>query len=92
MCGMMIRPTALPLPAVVTADLRLNEPRYVTLPNIMKAKKKPIETKAAADYGVDVTPRLRVVRVSEPAKRGGGIKVENAADLVMKLKNEAGVL
>ena len=80
------------LPAVVTVDLRLNEPRYASLPNIMKAKKKPIETKAAADYGLDLAPRLKVVKVSEPPKRGGGIKVETAADLVAKLKNEAGVL
>jgi electron transfer flavoprotein beta subunit len=80
------------LPAVVTTDLRLNEPRYASLPNIMKAKKKPIETKAVADYGLDLAPRLKVVKVVEPAKRGGGVKVESAADLVMKLKNEAGVL
>ena len=80
------------LPAVVTTDLRLNEPRYASLPNIMKAKKKPIETKTAADYGVDVAPRLKVVKVTEPPKRGGGIKVENAAELVAKLKTEAGVL
>ncbi|HEX6866701.1 MAG TPA: electron transfer flavoprotein subunit beta/FixA family protein [Caulobacteraceae bacterium] len=80
------------LPAVVTVDLRLNEPRYASLPNIMKAKKKEIATKTAADYGVDLAPRLKVVKVSEPAKRQAGIKVETAADLVMKLKNEAGVL
>ena len=80
------------LPAVVTTDLRLNEPRYASLPNIMKAKKKPIDVKSAADYGVDVTPRLKVVKVSEPAKRQGGIKVDSAQDLVMRLKNEAGVL
>ena len=80
------------LPAVVTVDLRLNEPRYASLPNIMKAKKKEIAVKAAGDYGVDVAPRLKVVKVSEPAKRQAGIKVESAADLVMKLKNEAGVL
>ncbi|HTI68208.1 MAG TPA: electron transfer flavoprotein subunit beta/FixA family protein [Caulobacteraceae bacterium] len=80
------------LPAVITADLRLNEPRYASLPNIMKAKKKPIDVKPAADYGLDLAPRLKVVKVSEPPKRGGGIKVESAADLVMKLKNEAGVL
>ena len=80
------------LPAVVTVDLRLNESRYASLPNIMKAKKKPIETKTAVDYGVDIAPRLKVIKVAEPAKRAGGIKVENAADLVMKLKNEAGVL
>ena len=80
------------LPAVVTADLRLNEPSYASLPNIMKAKKKPIEVKPAADYGLDIAPRLKVLKVTEPPKRGGGIKVETAADLVMKLKNEAGVL
>jgi electron transfer flavoprotein beta subunit len=80
------------LPAVVTVDLRLNEPRYASLPNIMKAKKKPIDIKAAADYGVDVAPRLKSIKVSEPPKRAGGIKVETVADLVAKLKNEAGVL
>jgi electron transfer flavoprotein beta subunit len=80
------------LPAVVTTDLRLNEPRYASLPNIMKAKKKPIEVKALADYGVDAAPRLTVVKVAEPPKRGGGVKVDSAADLVLKLKNEAGVL
>ena len=80
------------LPAVVTVDLRLNEPRYASLPNIMKAKKKPIEAKAIADYGVDPSPRLKVLKVAEPPKRGGGIKVTDVADLVMKLKNEAGVL
>ena len=80
------------LPAIVTADLRLNEPRYASLPNIMKAKKKEIAVKAVADYGVDVAPRLKVLKVTEPAKRQAGIKVESAADLVMKLKNEAGVL
>ena len=80
------------LPAIVTADLRLNEPRYASLPNIMKAKKKELAVKPVADYGVDIAPRLKVVKVSEPAKRQAGIKVESAADLVMKLKNEAGVL
>lgn len=79
------------LPAVITADLRLNEPRYASLPNIMKAKKKEIATKAVADYGVDVAPRLKVLKVTEPAKRSAGIKVETAADLVSKL-NTAGVL
>ena len=83
---------SLDLPAVVTVDLRLNEPRYASLPNIMKAKKKPIDAKTPADFGVDVAPRLKVIKVAEPAKRSGGIKVETAADLVMKLKNEAGVL
>ncbi|WP_309644759.1 electron transfer flavoprotein subunit beta/FixA family protein [Phenylobacterium sp.] len=80
------------LPAIVTADLRLNEPRYASLPNIMKAKKKPLDVKELASLGVDTAPRLKVVKVTEPPKRGGGIKVETAADLVMKLKNEAGVL
>lgn len=79
------------LPAIVTADLRLNEPRYASLPNIMKAKKKEIAQKAVADYGVDIAPRLKVVKVTEPAKRSAGIKVETAADLVSKL-NTAGVL
>jgi electron transfer flavoprotein beta subunit len=79
------------LPAIITADLRLNEPRYASLPNIMKAKKKPIDMKAAGDYGVDITPRLTVLKVTEPPKRAGGIKVEDAATLVAKLK-EAGVV
>ena len=79
------------LPAVITTDLRLNEPRYASLPNIMKAKKKPLETKTVADYGVDVAPRLTVVKVSEPPKRSAGIKVADAAELVAKLKS-AGVL
>jgi electron transfer flavoprotein beta subunit len=80
------------LPAVVTVDLRLNEPRYASLPNIMKAKKKPIDMKTTADYGVDVSPRLQVLKVVEPAKRQAGIKVDSAETLVSKLKNEAGVL
>ncbi|MDP3174069.1 MAG: electron transfer flavoprotein subunit beta/FixA family protein [Phenylobacterium sp.] len=80
------------LPAVVTADLRLNEPRYASLPNIMKAKKKTLDVRELASYGVDTTPRLKVLKVSEPAGRKGGIKVETAADLVDKLKTEAGVL
>ena len=82
----------LKLPAIVTTDLRLNEPRYASLPNIMKAKKKPIEDKSAADYGVDVTPRLKVLKVSEPPKRKGGVKVKTVQELVDKLKNEAGVI
>ena len=82
----------LQMPALVTADLRLNEPRYASLPNIMKAKKKPIETKSPGDYGVDTKPRLKIVKVTEPAKREAGIKVEDAAQLVDKLKNEAGVI
>jgi len=79
-------------PAIVTADLRLNEPRYASLPNIMKAKKKEIAVKVTGDYGVDVSARLKVIKVTEPAKRSAGIKVENAVELVSKLKTEAGVL
>ncbi|MFN9045442.1 MAG: electron transfer flavoprotein subunit beta/FixA family protein [Betaproteobacteria bacterium] len=80
------------LPAVVTTDLRLNEPRYVTLPNIMKAKKKPLETLKPADLGVDVAPRIKTLKVSEPPKRGAGVKVPDVATLVAKLKNEAKVI
>jgi electron transfer flavoprotein beta subunit len=80
------------LPAVMTTDLRLNEPRYASLPNIMKAKKKPIAEKTPADYGVDPTPRLKVLKVSEPAKRAAGVKVKSVAELLDRLKNEAGVL
>ena len=83
---------ALALPAIVTADLRLNEPRYASLPNIMKAKKKPIAEQAPADLGVDVTPRLTVLKTVEPAGRKGGVKVGSVAELVSKLKTEAGVL
>jgi len=79
-------------PAIVTTDLRLNEPRYASLPNIMKAKKKPIDEKTPADFGVDVTPRLQVVTTAEPAGRKSGVKVASVADLVAKLKDEAGVL
>jgi electron transfer flavoprotein beta subunit len=79
-------------PAVVTTDLRLNEPRYASLPNIMKAKKKPIDEKTPADYGVDVTPRLTVLKTEEPMGRKGGAKVGSVEELVAKLKNEAGVL
>jgi electron transfer flavoprotein beta subunit len=79
-------------PAIVTTDLRLNEPRYASLPNIMKAKKKPIDEKAPDAYGVDVSPRLEVLKTVEPEKRQAGIKVTSVADLVGKLKNEAGVL
>ena len=79
-------------PAIVTTDLRLNEPRYASLPNIMKAKKKPIDEKSPADYGVDITPRLKVLKVSEPPKRKSGVKVGSVAELVAKLKDEAGVL
>ena len=80
------------LPAVITTDLRLNEPRYVTLPNIMKAKKKPLDVFKPADLGVDVTPRIKTLKVSEPPKRGAGIKVPDVATLVDKLKNEAKVI
>ena len=82
----------LKLPAVVTADLRLNEPRYASLPNIMKARKKPIETMTPADLGVDVTPRLSVVKVEEPPKRQAGVKVGSVAELVEKLRSEAKVI
>ncbi len=81
----------LKMPAVITTDLRLNEPRYASLPNIMKAKKKPIDEKSPADYGVDVKPRLEVLKVSEPPQRQAGIKVESVEQLVSKLK-EAGVI
>ena len=87
-----LQTVALELPAVVTSDLRLNEPRYASLPNIMKAKRKPIDTKAPADYGVDIAPRLEVLKVTEPAKREAGIKVETVEELVSKLKDEAGVI
>ena len=80
------------LPAVVTTDLRLNEPRYPSLPNIMKAKKKPLETKKPEDFGVDLAPRLQVVKTTEPPQRKGGVKVSDVAELVRKLKTEAGVL
>ena len=82
----------LSLPAVITTDLRLNEPRYVTLPNIMKAKKKPMETVTPEDLGVEVAPRLKTLKVAEPPKRGAGIMVPDVATLVEKLKNEAKVL
>ncbi|MCL2022115.1 MAG: electron transfer flavoprotein subunit beta/FixA family protein [Betaproteobacteria bacterium] len=81
-----------PLPAVVTADLRLNEPRYAKLPDVMKAKKKPLDTRTPADLGVDITPRLKTLKVSEPPRRQGGGKVADVADLVNKLKNEAKVI
>ena len=83
---------AISLPAVVTTDLRLNEPRYVTLPNIMKAKKKPLETLKPEDLGVDVKPHLKTLKVAEPPKRGAGIKVPDVATLVDKLRNEAKVI
>src|SRR5689334_16233038 len=87
-----LQTVGLNLPAIVTTDLRLNEPRYASLPNIMKAKKKPIAEKTPADYGVDTTPRLKVLKVTEPPKREAGVKVKTAAELIDKLKNEAGVI
>ncbi|WP_043623508.1 electron transfer flavoprotein subunit beta/FixA family protein [Ensifer sp. ZNC0028] len=83
---------ALALPAIVTADLRLNEPRYASLPNIMKAKKKPLEEKLPSDYGLVIEERLEVVRLEEPPTRAAGIKVKSVAELVERLKTEAGVL
>ncbi|ABA77839.1 electron transfer flavoprotein subunit beta/FixA family protein [Rhodobacter sphaeroides] len=80
------------MPTVVTVDLRMNEPRYASLPNIMKAKKKPLEEKTAADFGVDVTPRLSVVKTSEPAGRKAGVMVGSVDELIAKLKDEAGVI
>jgi electron transfer flavoprotein beta subunit len=79
-------------PAVVTTDLRLNEPRYASLPNIMKAKKKPIDEKAPNDYGVDVKPRLEIVKTTDPPGRKSGVKVGSVSELVAKLKDEAGVI
>lgn len=87
-----LRTVSLRMPAVVTADLRLNQPRYASLPNIMKAKKKPIESMSAKELGVDMTPRLKTIKVVEPPKRKAGIKVASVAELVDKLKNEAKVL
>jgi len=87
-----LQTVTLKLPAIVTADLRLNQPRYASLPNIMKAKKKPIETKSAADYGIDPAPRLEILETREPPRRQAGVKVTSVPDLVDKLKNEAGVL
>ena len=83
---------AIGLPAVITTDLRLNEPRYVTLPNIMKAKKKQLDTFKPEELGVDVAPRIKTLKVSEPPKRGAGVKVPDAATLIDKLKNEAKVI
>ncbi|MEM6408572.1 MAG: electron transfer flavoprotein subunit beta/FixA family protein [Pseudomonadota bacterium] len=80
------------MPAVVTVDLRLNEPRYASLPNIMKAKKKPLDEKTPADYGVDVAPRLSIVKTAEPEARQAGVKVGSVEELVTKLKDEAGVI
>ena len=82
----------LKMPVIVTADLRLNQPRYASLPNIMKAKKKPLDEKSPADFGADVKPRLKVVKTEEPGGRKAGVKVKSVAELVDKLKNEAGVL
>ncbi|MGD9801181.1 MAG: electron transfer flavoprotein subunit beta/FixA family protein [Parvularculaceae bacterium] len=87
-----LQTVSLSLPAVVTTDLRLNEPRYASLPNIMKAKKKPLDVKTPEDFGVDVAPRLKVLKVTEPPKRTAGVKVPDVASLVDKLKNEAGVI
>ena len=87
-----LQTVTLTLPAVVTTDLRLNEPRYASLPNIMKAKRKPIDAKTPEDLGVDTAPRLTTVKVTEPKTREAGVKVESAAELVDKLKNEAGVI
>ncbi|KJS72650.1 MAG: electron transporter RnfB, partial [Comamonadaceae bacterium BICA1-1] len=83
---------SLSLPALVSTDLRLNEPRYVTLPNIMKAKKKPLDTVTPADLGVDIAPRLKTLKVAEPAARKAGIRVGSVAELVDKLRNEAKVI
>jgi electron transfer flavoprotein beta subunit len=83
---------ALPLPAIVTTDLRLNEPRYVTLPNIMKAKKKPLETFSPSGLNVDVTPRLKTLRVVEPPRRSAGVRVPDVPALVARLRNEAKVI
>jgi electron transfer flavoprotein beta subunit len=82
----------LKMPAIVTTDLRLNEPRYASLPNIMRAKKKPIDEKTPADYGVDIKPRLEVVKTAEPPTRKAGVKVKTVAELIDKLKNEAGAI
>ena len=80
------------MPSVISVDLRLNEPRYASLPNIMKAKKKPMDEKSPEDLGVDITPRLTVVSTSEPAERAAGVKVSSVAELISKLKDEAGVI
>lgn len=87
-----LQTVALTLPAVVTTDLRLNEPRYASLPNIMKAKRKPLEVKAAADFGVDLASKVTTLKVTPPAERQGGIKVADVAELVDKLKNEAKII
>ncbi len=87
-----LQTVSLSLPAVVTTDLRLNEPRYASLPNIMKAKKKPIDEKTPEDLGVDIAPHLTTLNVAEPPSRDAGVKVEDVAELVNKLRNEAGVI
>ena len=87
-----LQTVSLALPAVITTDLRLNEPRYVALPNIMKAKKKPLDTTTPEELGVDIAPRLTTLKVEPPAERSAGVKVESVADLVDKLKNEAKVI
>lgn len=87
-----LQTVSLNMPAIVTTDLRLNEPRYASLPNIMKAKRKPLDTKTPADYGVEVAPRLKTLKVEAPAERQGGVKVASVDELVEKLKNEAKVV
>jgi electron transfer flavoprotein beta subunit len=87
-----LQTVTLMLPAIVTTDLRLNEPRYASLPNIMKAKKKPLDETSAEAFGVDVSPRLKVLKTAEPTGRQAGVKVGSVQELVAKLKNEAGVL
>ncbi|MBV1701155.1 MAG: electron transfer flavoprotein subunit beta/FixA family protein [Hyphomicrobiales bacterium] len=87
-----LQTVSLKLPAIVTTDLRLNEPRYASLPNIMKAKKKPIDEKAPADFGVDLTPRLKVLKTVEPGGRKAGVMVKSISELIGKLRNEAGVI
>ncbi|MDF2179805.1 electron transfer flavoprotein subunit beta/FixA family protein [Aliiglaciecola sp. CAU 1673] len=87
-----LQTVALSLPAIVTTDLRLNEPRYASLPNIMKAKRKPLDVKAAADFGVELTSKVKTLKVEAPAQRQGGVKVADVAELVNKLKNEAKVI
>ncbi|OYX17727.1 MAG: electron transfer flavoprotein subunit beta [Rhodobacterales bacterium 32-66-9] len=90
--GLQLQTITVKLPTIITVDLRLNEPRYASLPNIMKAKAKPLAIKTPADYGVDVSPRLSVVKTVEPAGRKAGVKVASVAELIAKLKDEAGVL
>ena len=87
-----LQTVAMPLPAIITADLRLNEPRYASLPNIMKAKKKPLERRTVADYGVDVSPRLEVLKTFEPPQRQAGVRVATVDELIAKLKTEARVI